>query len=89
MQALLSGRRCATRPLRGALRREPGIDSAGQIRQIVEAVLFQQAGRDRRAIASGTVDHDAASAWNFRKSLLEVIQGEIDTTFKVRLREFA
>jgi hypothetical protein len=61
----------------------PGCDAAGQFDQIRDAVLVEDAGGDRGAIASGAVDCDSAVAGDFVEAFLELGEREVDAAGEV------
>src|SRR5260370_36598708 len=67
----------------------PGCDAAGQFDQIGDAVLVEDAGGARGAIASGAVDCDSAVAGDFFDALLELGEREADARGWVSCGAFA
>ena len=67
----------------------PGCDASGELDEVGDAVLVEDAGGDGGAIASGAVDGDAAVARDFVHALLELGERQVDAIGEVSCGEFA
>jgi hypothetical protein len=70
-------------------RRLPGRQAAGDLDQVGDAVLMEDADSDRRPVATGAVYGDAAVAGHFGDALLQMIQRQVHAALDVPPFPFA